>query len=268
MTLKLKFSLLAVIVTSAAVLLSACQQPDYSIYFTEVPGNDVVDDSVNSTATHIIAATEPPTTPTATATPLPTEAPPTETPTATATEILFGAKLYATDFNAGWPDLTTQNGSLTASSRGYTLDQEASWAQWTYTTVVDRGQFYASVDVTTDTCPSGDGRFGLLFHYTSSSQFRYFAITCDGQYILFERNLPSGNVLAEGEIPENILGEGSPYELAVRVVDTTIYVYLNGAELDSYAVEEVVTGDLGIYVESTNAPMTITFSTLNVYNVR
>lgn len=250
------------------LLLSGCQQPDYSAYFTEVPGNTNDAGGDFLTATQIIAATEAPVTPTATATTEPTQAPPTETPTATPTEIPFGDKLYATDFSVGWPDLSTQKGTITVSSDGYRFDQDASWAQWTYTTVIKRGQFYASVEVNADNCPSGDGRFGLIFHYDSSSSFRYFAVTCEGGYILFERNLPSGTVLAEGNLPEDLAGDSEAYTLAVRVADNEIKVYVNDLELASYTVGEVTAGDLGIYVESTDSPMSITFTALNVYNIR
>jgi hypothetical protein len=178
---------------------------------------------------------------------------------------VYGEIIYQTDFQSGWPDIPSDKGTVSVTAGGYQFDLQPNWALWAYTAVVDRGEFYMESSVSPMICPEGRGGYGLMFHYLSSDQFRYFIITCDGRFVLFERALPEGVSLASGTLPDTIDMASPSHILGVRVASSTAYLYVDSVEVGTAPLSDTPEGDIGLYVESGGQALTILFSQLSVY---
>jgi hypothetical protein len=186
-------------------------------------------------------------------------------PEQTAEPLTYGDKTYETDFMIGWPDLPTERGTVTSTTDGYLFEVDSNWALWTFTTQASVAEFYAEVSVVPRTCPAGDSAYGLMFHYVNGDKFRFFSITCGGDYLLFDRNLPAGTVLASGELPAEIDPGTGNHTLGVKVLDGVIIAYVDGTEIARAEVEETPEGDLGLYAQTEADAISILFTRLRAY---
>lgn len=181
-----------------------------------------------------------------------------------------GDPLYETDFSTAWPEVTTEfegivRGSAIPSPDGYTFDVVPHWGHWVYTGRYEATDFYAEIDAEPQSCPAGDGAYGLLFHFVDTQTFRAVAITCDGNYVVYNRTATQPDPIARGALPGGIDPSSGDHRLAVMVLDGTLTVYVDGRQVDSLTLSDAPSGGFGPYTETGDEAITVTFTGLRVY---
>lgn len=209
-----------------------------------------------------------------TAEPTATSEPPTETPASTPTpeppsgeQPVFGEVLYETSFRSGWPDLSTDHSTSGPAEDVYRFDVEKDWAHWVFTSQAQVGEFYAELVAAPVTCGANDNAYGMIFQYVDIDAFRYFIVTCGGDYALGERNGTRNRNLVTGTLSEGIadLATGE-HTIGVWARGTTVSGYVDGVLADSTTFEEMPKGDIGPYAETTDETgIIVDFLRLTVY---
>ncbi len=207
-----------------------------------------------------------------------TTVPATETPFLTVAvpasvtpALTYGTPIYETTFRTGWPDLTSNNPSGAVVGRslvvdgGYQFEVGKDWAHWARTTRVSASSLYVEVMAMPITCPAGQGGYGLMLHYVNNNQYRYFVITCNGSYLLLERNLPETTILASGRLPESINPTTGSHTIGVQAIDNTLSAFVDGIWVATATVTDMPAGDIGAYVEADLDVITVVFSHLAAY---
>jgi len=201
----------------------------------------------------------------ATATPLIVEAP---TSTPTPEPLVPGELLYETDMRLGWEPIDEAYGTGSKNDRGYQLSVEFDqpWAIWAYTTKIRESDLFVEITATPDECPAGQGAYGVIFHFVSNAQFRFFVIACGGGFTLFERNgIDNATNLVSGTLPPGTNAAQGEHKIGVRVQAYTISLYFDGVELGRVEVADTPPGDVGPYVQTNSGRMAATFSHLAVF---
>ncbi|GAB4478418.1 MAG: hypothetical protein Kow00124_22840 [Anaerolineae bacterium] len=179
-----------------------------------------------------------------------------------------GALIYESDLRTGWPVIDTDFGTGNMIPTGYQIivEHEEPWALWVYTTLVRESEFYAEVTVTPNECPTGQGAYGLLFHYESEARFRFFVVACSGGFTLFERSAPgSTTTLVSGVLPAGSSPATGDHVLGVRSQGGVVTLYYDSVELGKISVADMPAGDIGPYIQTSEGRMAATFSRLAVY---
>ncbi len=176
-----------------------------------------------------------------------------------------GSVLYETDFSIGWPILEIDNGSTQPRSDGYLMDV-AEYGLWAYTTQAGYSAFYVEVEAVPQQCPSGQGSYGVMFHYVSDTSFRVLIVTCSGRYVLFERTSDvRAKVMAEDVLPDPVRPGSGTHRVGVLSSDGKLTLYVDDYLVSSVTVVTMPAGDVGPYVETTGAPISVLFTRLAVY---
>ena len=181
------------------------------------------------------------------------------------TQPVYGEALYETSFKSGWPDISTDHGSSSVVDGAYRFEVGADWAHWVFTSQATQSVFYAELTAQPVACLAGDDAYGLIFQYESSSSFRFFAVTCDNQYILGERAGTRNRAVVSGSLPEGSNMAEGEHIIAVWAHDSTISGYADGSFVDSATFETMPAGDIGPYAETGDDSITVDFSRLVVY---
>ncbi|MGF1506690.1 MAG: hypothetical protein ACFB51_16390 [Anaerolineae bacterium] len=190
---------------------------------------------------------------------------PTE-PGATPNPPSYGEVQYETSFGLGWPDLEFDTGEAYSVTDGYRIDA-ASFALWTFTTQASQASFYAEITAEPQTCPERAGQYGILFHYEDSETFRALVVTCSGRWAVYERRGENvAPVIAEGALPGNLHEASGEHRIGVLAVGTTLTLYVDDVEVGTAAVDALVDGDFGPYVQTDDVPFSVVFSRLIVAN--
>lgn len=207
-------------------------------------------------------AEEPTTTPTFTATPTDLNTPPSATPAGPT----YGALLYLTDFATGWVEVTSgERGRSRPVTSGYEVAVGNHWGHYVYTSRVAEASFYAEVDVTPAICPPSRSGYGLMFHFRGNEQFRAFLITCEGSYIVLDYDQGAMRALASGTLPQDIAPSAGSHTLGVQALNSRLTFYVDGAQVAQVEVEEMPTGDVGLYVRAEEEAITVIYTRLAVF---
>jgi len=218
----------------------------------------------------------------ATPEPAETEEQPTEAPTAThePTEQLspsptpatpepatHGDVIYESNLQVGWPDIHTDKGNGGHVPGGYLISIPGgdTWAFWVFTTRVNEVDFYAEVEATPNDCPASEGAYGMLFQHRDESNLRSLSITCDGRYVLLERNDGAEVVLAENLLPQEIDPSTGSHTVGVKALDNTITAYADDYPLISMSIPGMEGGDFGPYVQTGGGATSVLFTHLVIY---
>ncbi len=177
-----------------------------------------------------------------------------------------GVLLYETTFQTGWPVLDMDNGNSSLVPEGYQINAN-QYALWVYTTRVRTDSFYAEAVATPTLCPTGQGAYGLLFHFQDDNHFRSLVVTCSGRYSLLDRTGPnSTTTLSEGTLPPDINPSIGEHVISVRAFGNALNLYMDYLPLDTIEdIAEMPTGDIGLYVQTIDSPISVIFSRLSVF---
>lgn len=187
-------------------------------------------------------------------------------PEPTATPLSFGDMLYTTTFRSGWPDLSIDRGEASATDRGYIFTLEPSWAMWVYTSQVAFQEGYAEIEAEAINCTdSNTGGYGILFHYESADQFRYFIITCSGEFLAYEQTTPDGELISSGTIPDEINASEGVHRIGVKIDGDQIAGYVDRLMVFEVSGLTQTQGDVGVYVRSREQSVSVVFTELSVY---
>ncbi len=266
----------------AALVLSACglasPQPAVEAVMPTDPPPPPTATPIPPTATP--EPTPIPPTPTLEPTPIPptpepveeveaaAEAAPVEEVVAEASAPALGRRLYATDFREGWPKIEGDGGTIKATSDGYLMEMQKQWALWSYTTTLDLdASFYAETIVSPLSCPAGRTAYGIMFQYQDSKRFRYFVVSCEGEFFIVDRNLPGGGELLSGSVPESMDPTTGKHSLGVLVTADSIQAFINGQSVGTASLEgfDPLSGDIGVFAESGDQEFSVLFERLEVY---
>jgi hypothetical protein len=196
------------------------------------------------------------------------EAAPAEAAVEEAAAPALGRRLYATDFREGWPKIDEDGGTIKATSDGYLMEMQKQWALWSYTTTLDLDtSFYAETIVAPLSCPAGRTAYGIMFQYQDSKRFRYFVMSCEGEFFVVDRNLPGGAELLSGSVPEGVDPTTGKHSLGVLVSSDSIQAFINGQSVGVASLEgfDPLSGDIGIFAESGDQEFSVLFERLEVY---
>jgi hypothetical protein len=195
----------------------------------------------------------------------PTE-PPSATP-ATAEPPTRGEVIYDSNLQVGWPDINTDNGSGGHVPGGYLIriPSGETWAFWVFTTRVNEVEFYAEVEANPNDCPASQGAYGLLFQHRDDANLRTLSITCNGDYVLLERNSGTEVTLAEGPLPLEVDPSTGSHTIGIRAFDNTITAYADDFPLISMSIPGMEGGDFGPYVQTDGAATSVRFTHLAIY---
>jgi len=179
-----------------------------------------------------------------------------------------GAAVYETDFKTGWTLFNETNVKSQHTPGGYQVDVQGTWAGWSFTTKVSKADFYAEITTRPIQCPENQGNYGLMFHYQDDNHFRLFLIWCNGRYTLTERTEGvRARLLTEGRLPDQIGPRTGDHRIGVLSQGNNVTLYIEDIQLTTVGVGEIVTGDVGPYVETTGNPATsVLFTHLIVYD--
>jgi len=158
------------------------------------------------------------------------------------------------------------NGNSSLVPEGYQINAN-QYALWVYTTRVRTDSFYAEAVATPTLCPTGQGAYGLLFHFQDDNHFRSLVVTCSGRYSLLDRTGPnSTTTLSEGTLPPDINPSIGEHVISVRAFGNALNLYMDYLPLDTIEdIAEMPTGDIGLYVQTIDSPISVIFSRLSVF---
>ena len=229
---------------------------------TPTPPQASVPSTLTDTPDVTPTAVEPAATPTPTATPFDTTATPSPVPTGPT----HGALLYMTDFTTGWGEVTSdgQGRSLPVPG-GYQVEVRDHWGHYVYTSRVEQATFYAEADVVPTVCPPSRSGYGLMFHFRGDEQFRAFIVTCEGDYLVFDRHQGTLRTLVSGTLPQDITPSAGSHTLGVLAWGDRLTFYVDGVQVDQVAVEETPLGDVGLYVKTEEEAITVIYTRLAVF---
>jgi hypothetical protein len=182
-----------------------------------------------------------------------------------------GASVYVSDFRQGWWEHEENNVKSIHTAGGYAITVgNGPNAGWSFTTRTQRSEFYAEITTEVRECPSLESAYGLLFHYTDDSHFRFFMIWCDGKYSLMERTATStAAVLIEGVLPNAIDAASGQNRIGILAQDGTIALYVNDIRTGAIAVPTMPIGDIGPYVQTLeHETISVLFTQLTIYETR
>jgi hypothetical protein len=118
------------------------------------------------------------------------------------------------------------------------------------------------------------GQGGILFRANSTNNtYYFFHISIDGTYALdvYATVSHTGNVeartLAQGLTTAITTGLGSSNQLAVIAKGKQLYLYVNGQYVNQVVDSTVSSGEIGVAVLDTNAPVDALFSDAKVWKV-
>ncbi len=179
-----------------------------------------------------------------------------------------GTSVYQSDFQSGWAIFDELQVSSSHTIDGYMMNVHGPWAGWAYTTRLSRNEFYAEITARPSECPSGQGTYGLLFHYVDPSHFRAFVVWCSGLFSAFQRTETNrAALLVEGALPQVLDVSSGDHRIGVLSHNNTITFFVDEYQVGQINVTETLPGDIGPYVESTGSQTTsILFTDLNVYS--
>lgn len=182
----------------------------------------------------------------------------------------FGAEIYSTDFRTGWVEVTsadqgTIRGRATPTDQGLLFEVEPSWGLWVYTQQDDVSTFYAEVTVAPRECPPGSSAYGLMFQFRDNDNFRAFAVTCSGDYRLYDFSNIGDLTLAMGELPAEIDTATGEHTLGVLARGNQLTVYVDNQQVDSVQVDDMPAGDVGPFVDTFGEGIAVTYRRLAVY---
>jgi hypothetical protein len=118
------------------------------------------------------------------------------------------------------------------------------------------------------------GQGGVLFRANSANNsYYFFHISIDGTYALdvYATNSHTGNTetrtLAQGLTTAISAGLGSSNQLAVIAKGKQLYLYVNGQYVNQVVDSTLSSGEIGVAVLDTNAPVDALFSDAKVWKV-
>lgn len=181
-----------------------------------------------------------------------------------------GPALYETDFKTGWTLFNETNVKSQHMQDGYQIDVQGTWAGWSFTTKVNKTDFYAEITARPLQCPENQGNYGLIFHYRDDNHFRLFLIWCNGRYTLTERTEEiRARLLTEGHLLDQMDPKTGDHRIGVLSQENNITLYIDDIQLTRVGVGDSVSGDLGPYVETTGSPVvSVVFTHMFVYSSR
>ncbi len=180
----------------------------------------------------------------------------------------IGDLIYANTLSDGWPSYSNDRGGGQPTSNGYemTLTSEEQWGNWIYSSVIEIDSFFAEVDITYVECSGESCAAGLLFHYISPENLKYFIINQNGVFTVVEKSGGSqGSLVISGEVPEDILRPATSNKLGLLVRDGLFSFFINGVQIGKVEAPSVATGDIGLYIQAKDGRSTVVFSNLAVY---
>lgn len=182
----------------------------------------------------------------------------------------FGDEIYSTDFRTGWVEVTsadqgTIRGRATPTDQGLLFEVEPSWGLWVYTQQDDVSTFYAEVTAAPRDCPPGSSAYGLMFQFRDNDNFRAFAVTCSGDYRLYDFSDTGDVTLAMGELPGGIDTSTGEHTLGVMAQGNRLTVYVDNRQVDAVQVDDMPAGDVGPFVDTFGEGIAVTYRRLAVY---
>ncbi len=191
---------------------------------------------------------------------------PTEAPPPVQQQVAHGDLIYEHDFRSGWLETDVENGTMKHIPEGYQF-AVVEQALWTFTTKTKQGAFYAELEATPGQCPSGQGNYGLLFHFQDDTHYRLFVVWCSGLYSLFQREVSNSIfTISEGNLPAGIDASTGQHKLAVHAEDNVLRLYVDDYLVTTQGVSNMPVGDFGPYAETTGGfPMTVVFNRIAIY---
>jgi hypothetical protein len=197
-----------------------------------------------------------------------TEAAPSPTAAAAPDPAPRGPSVYVSDFKQGWWEHEANNVKTEHTAEGYGITVgNGPNGGWSFTTQVERADFYAEVTTEPLECPSANGAYGLLFHYQDDTHFHFFIIWCNGKYSLMERTAATtAAVLIEGDLPASIDPASGEHRIGILAQDSTLAMYVDDIRLGAIGVPTMPAGDIGPYVQTLGREtVSILFTRITIY---
>jgi hypothetical protein len=164
------------------------------------------------------------------------------------------------DFGSGWPvDTSSSSGSTTYYNGQYRITvNETDYAFWAYS----GSGVYEDVIVEVDGVKLGgpdENEFGVLCRFVDNGNFYAATIASDGYYFIWRR-INSGDWelvgMESGEFNEAIRTGAQNNRIRLECIGSTLSLYANGTLLRQVQDSSLVSGDVGLYAGTFDAPGT------------
>lgn len=180
----------------------------------------------------------------------------------------IGALRFSDDFStpSEWDTAVSEQASAAISRNRLTLVAEPG----VYLASMNRketfGDFYAEITARPSLC-RGESSYGIIVRASGSSFYR-FTLNCNA-LISAERVRNNVRLVMQPPIPSADAPPGAPGEVRIGIwaVGTEMRLFLNGRFQFSISDPTSPTGALGVFVRGGDAPASVTFSELSVYDV-
>lgn len=182
--------------------------------------------------------------------------------------IPHGNLIYQSALVSGWPDFTTEKGTGTTTSAGFemSLESDPLWGNWIYSSTIEAAEFYSELTLSFIDCAASLNAGGLLFHYTSPESYRYFIISCDGDFFVMERTgTNSTSRLLSGSLPNTLEIFTGAHTMAVLANDDTLTFFIDSLQIGKIEASTTIEGDIGMYIQTEGGKTALIFSNLAVY---
>jgi hypothetical protein len=227
-------------------------------------------------------STPPTETPTPTETTIPTPTivwfPPSATPTLlafptyTATAEMnpgIGTEILTDDFSddSVWDTASSDQGSAVISRNRLSLAVQPNISIASYRRGINLTDFYAEITARPSLC-RGDDNYGLIIRATGTYFYR-FVLSCN-RTIYVERINSGVKLIIVEPVPSGDAPPGAPGEVKIGIwaVGSEMRLFLNDRFQFSVIDKSFPSGALGVFARSAgDAPMSVTFSDLTVYDV-
>lgn len=193
-------------------------------------------------------------------------------PTPTATPEMspgVGALLFSDDFSnpSAWDTAASDQASAAVSRNRLTLVAEPDIYLASLNREETFGDFYAEITAHLSLCRAEDS-YGIIIRSSGNSFYR-FTLTCNSM-LYAERILNSVRLVMQAPLPSGDAPPGAPGEVRIGVwaAGSEMRLFLNGRYQFSISDPSSPNGALGVFVKGAgDAPVSVTFSELNVYEV-
>lgn len=193
-------------------------------------------------------------------------------PTPTSTPEMspgVGALLFSDDFSnpSAWDTAASTQGSAAISRNRLTLVAEPG----VYLASLNReetfGDFYAEITAHLSLC-RGEDSYGIIVRSSGNSFYR-FTLTCNS-LVSAERIVNSVRLAMQQPVPSGDAPPGAPGEVRIGIwaAGNEMRLFLNERYQFSISDPSSPSGAFGVFVRGAgDAPVSVTFSELNVYDV-
>jgi hypothetical protein len=195
--------------------------------------------------------------------------PATATPNPAATPV-FGSLIFSDPFSGDnpWHNAQSSAGYVIVKEGVLTLAVKSARASlWTFRDNTNLTNFYLETTVSVGLCKTDD-QIGILFRVNGSQSYYRFLINCQGQESLQQVAGGTPVVLEDWALGSAPAGLYQPLKVGIWQSGSKIRVYVND-ELQFEATSDYFKdGGIGFYAHAAgDSPLTVNFTSLNVFNV-